>query len=130
MPQGYYTIEQWTRPRAGNKSLQQWVAIAHLPFGASLTQAEEALAQRNEPGFYRLVHTQRIIWAQRDGQSLRLRKSHAGSPENLAVVQRMFDRCGGEYPIDEITAARARKKAQRSRARAGRACRAGRNTSG
>jgi hypothetical protein len=35
MPQGYYTIEQWTRPG--------WVAALVLPFGISLPAAEQAL---------------------------------------------------------------------------------------
>ena len=40
MPQGYYTIEQWTRPKKG--SPRAWVEILHLPFGRSLTDAEIA----------------------------------------------------------------------------------------
>ena len=50
MPQGYYTIEQWKRPK--------WVAVAVLPFGLSLTAAEQALKRMGKPGFYRLVQTQ------------------------------------------------------------------------
>ena len=34
MPQGYYTIEQWKRPK--------WVAVAVLPFGLTQTGAEDA----------------------------------------------------------------------------------------
>jgi hypothetical protein len=105
MPQGYYTIEQWKRPR--------WIAVAALPFGLSLTQAEDALAQLARPGLYRLVQTQRIIWCERTGDEMRLRKSHAGSPKSLQRMQAMFDRTGGRYPADEVRAHRRHAKRMR-----------------
>jgi hypothetical protein len=108
MPQGYYTIEQWKPP--------QWVAITALPFGLSLTAAEQALSRLGKPGFYRLVHTQRIIWCERDRRSrLRLRKSHASSPQSLRRMQEMFDRTGGRFPVDEVKAARQEAKRNRRR---------------
>jgi hypothetical protein len=107
MPQGYYTIEQWKPP--------QWVMVAALPFGLSLTAAEQALARLGKPGFYRLVHTQRIIWCERDGSRLRLRKSHASSPQSLRRMQEMFDRTGGRFPVDEVKAARQVAKRNRRR---------------
>ena len=48
MPQGYYTIEQWKPPK--------WVAVAVLPFGLSLTEAERALVWASLAS-YRLVQT-------------------------------------------------------------------------
>jgi hypothetical protein len=102
VPQGYYTIEQWKRP--------DWVAVAVLPFGLTQTAAEQALERMGAPGLYRLVHTQRIIWAERDGAGMRLRKSHASSPQNLANLQDMFDRAGGRYPVDEVRADRRERK--------------------
>ena len=102
MPQGYYTIEQWRRPR--------WVEAAVLPFGLSLTAAERELARLGKPGLYRLVQTQRIVWCERDGKKLRLRKSHAGSPAGLARIEEMFDRTGGVYPAAEAQAARRAAK--------------------
>src|SRR5678816_3360033 len=98
MPQGYYTIEQWKRPA--------WVAVAVLPFGLSLTEAERALERLGKPGFYRLVHTQRIVWCEQDGGRVRLRKSHAGSPQGLAGMQEMFDQSAGRYPTERVQAAR------------------------
>ena len=92
MPQGFYTIEQWKR--AGREGA--WIAVLHLPFGASLTAAEEAVKGLGRPGFYCLVHTQRVIWAEGDGNGLHLRKSHAASPESLDSMRQMFDRCGGQ----------------------------------
>ena len=109
MPQGYYTIERWSRPR--------WVAVGVLPFGLSLTAAEQALERLGEPGFYRLVQTQRIIWCEHDGSAIRLRKSHASSPQNLERMQEMFDRTGGRYPAEEARAARRDAKRRGNRKR-------------
>jgi hypothetical protein len=106
MPQGYYTIEQWKRSK--------WVAVAVLPFGLSLTAAEQALQRMGKPGFYRLVQTQRIIWCEADGSGgVRLRKSHASSLKSLRGMQEMFDRTGGRYPTNEVQAARRAAKRRR-----------------
>ena len=113
MPQGYYTIEQWTPGKKGDVS--QWRPILHLPFGQSLTAAENALAKLAKPGLYRLVQTQRVIWAEKQEGDLRLRKSHAGSPESLDRIRQMFDRCAGKYPIEEVR--KARQAARKNRAR-------------
>src|SRR4051812_36680545 len=109
MSQGYYTIEQWDRPR--------WVVVAALPFGLTLTQAERALERLGKPGFYRLVHTQRIVWCEREGAGIRLRKSHATSPQGLERMQEMFDRTAGRYPADEVRAARREQKPKRRKPR-------------
>jgi hypothetical protein len=108
MPQGYYTIEQWAKSKKGAKP--EWRAILHLPFGLSLSAAEAALANLGKPGFYRLVHMQRVIWAEKENGTLRLRKSHAGSPQSLDKIRQMFDRCAGRYPLEEVSAARRRQK--------------------
>jgi hypothetical protein len=113
MPQGYYTIEQWKRPRKGESPA--WVSILTLPFGTTLTRAEQALAHLDRPGFYRIVQLQRVIWAERDGGTLHLRKSHAGSPESLDHMRQMFDRCGGQYPHEEVRAARRKAREDRTR---------------
>jgi hypothetical protein len=105
MPQGYYTIEQWDPPR--------WVAVAALPFGLTLTQAERALKRMGKPGFYRLVHTQRIVWCEREGSGIHLRKSHASSPRSLERMQEMFDRTAGRFPAEEVRAARRDQKQTR-----------------
>jgi hypothetical protein len=108
MPQGYYTIEQWKRPRKGAPS--EWVAILTLPFGEPLSAAEQALARIDKAGFYRVIQIQRVIWAEHDRGSLRLRKSHAGSPESLDQMRLMFERCGGRYPVEEVRKARRQAK--------------------
>jgi hypothetical protein len=109
MPQGYYTIEQWTRTKRGRPP--EWVAVLHLPFGESLTAAERAIQELGKPGFYRVVQTQRVIWAELEGSGIRLRKSHAGSPESLDSMRQIFERTGGVYPVEEARA--ARRRAQR-----------------
>jgi hypothetical protein len=111
MPQGYYTIEKWTRPK--KSTALEWVAVLHLPFGTSLTAAESAVEQLG-PGFYRVVQMQRAIWAEKEDGKLRLRKSHAGSPESLESMAQMFDRCGGVYPVEEVREARQRFKRKRA----------------
>jgi hypothetical protein len=112
MPQGYYTIEQWTPPADG--SPPQWLAILHLPFGGTLTDAERALQKLGQPGFYRLVQTQRVIWAEQQGSALRLRKSHASSPESLASITQMFERSAGRYPAEEVRETRRQSKKNRA----------------
>jgi hypothetical protein len=112
MPQGYYTVEQWKKPKPGAPA--GWVAILTLPFGETLTAAEHAVGQLDKAGFYRIVQTQRVIWAERDEGKLRLRKSHANSPEDLASLRQMFDRCGGRYPVEEVRAARRQAKRNRN----------------
>src|SRR5262245_62090004 len=108
MPQGYYTIEEW---RAGKKGARaEWVTVLTLPFGATLTHAEEALAKLGRPGFYRVVQMQRVIWAEREDGKLRLRKSHAGSPQSLEQMRAMFEQNGGRYPVEEVREARRRSK--------------------
>ena len=104
MPQGYYTIERWTQPKKGAPA--QWVAVLHLPFGESLTAAEARIEKLGKPGFYRVVLMQRVIWAEKQGKKLRLRKSHAGSPKSLDDIRKMFERCGGRYPVKEVRKAR------------------------
>jgi hypothetical protein len=112
MPQGYYTIEQWKKSKNGQT---KWVAVLHLPFGQSLTAAEHALEGLRKPGFYRLVQTQRVIWVEMTEGKPRLRKSHAGSPESLDDMARIFERTGGKFPAEEVRAARRRIKAAQSR---------------
>ena len=108
MPQGYYTIEQWTRGKKGSPGA--WVEILHLPFGRSLTDAENAVKNLGTPGLYRVVQMQRVVWAEQEGDELRMRKSHAGSPENLDEVRQMFERSKGRYPVEEVKEARRQQK--------------------
>src|SRR3954469_14685216 len=107
MPQGYYTIEQWVGAKKG--SAGAWVEVLHLPFGRSLTDAETAVKNLGTAGLYRIVQMQRVVWAEQEGDELRMRKSHAGSPENLDGVRQMFERSKGRYP-EEVKEARRRQK--------------------
>ena len=53
---------------------------------------------------------QRVVWAEQDGDELRMRKSHASSPESLDEIRQMFERSKGQYPIEEVKDARRRQK--------------------
>jgi len=113
MPQGYYSIEQWAR--ATEDAPAAWIVVLHLPFGATLTAAEEALEKLGKPGFYRIVQMQRVIWAEEEDGALKLRKSHASSPGGLEKMREMFERCGGPYPHEEVRAVRRLAKIKRAR---------------
>lgn len=112
MPQGYYTIEEWSPPKRGAPA--QWRAIAHLPLGKSLTAAEHSIEKIGKPGLYRIVQLQRVIWAETERSGLRLRKSHAESPEGLDKIREIFERTGGQYPVQEAREARRRAKQNRA----------------
>lgn len=96
MPHGFFTIEQWGRPAPGAD--WQWLPVEHLNGNQSLSDAYKRLEYLNEPGFYRVVQTQRTIWAQRTDGRLHLRKWHAGSPEDVARTAEAFVRDGGRRP--------------------------------
>jgi hypothetical protein len=93
MPHGFYTIEQWRGKR--------WVTVCHLDGGQSLTDAMQEVERRGKAGFFRIVQTQRMIWAEKKDGKLRLRKWHAGTPETLSRTAEAFDRDGGKWPDSE-----------------------------
>ena len=110
MPCGFFTIEQWKRPSLG--APPAWVPIRHFNMGANLTSVMQAIEAGNKPGFFRVVQTQRVVWAEQVDGKLHLRKWHAGSPESLARGAEAFDRDGGKYPVTLRTlrkSARTRK---------------------
>ena len=113
MSQGYYAIEQWAH--STKDAPAEWIIVLQLPFGATLTAAEETLEKLSVPGFYRVVRMQRVIWAEVEDGAFKLRKSHASSAEGLKKMQEMFERCGGRYPHEEVRAARRLSKAKRGR---------------
>ena len=98
-----------------NNGAAAWTVVLQLPFGATLTAAEEALKKLGKPGFYRVTQMQRVIWAEEEEGGLKLRKSHASSQASLKKMQDMFERCGGRYPHEEVREARRLSKAKRAR---------------
>jgi hypothetical protein len=96
MPHGFFTIEQWKRPSSGAEP--QWLLVQHLTGCRTLTDAIKHLEQLDQPGFYRVQQTQRMIWAEKTDGKLRLRKWHAGLPETLARSAEAFERDGGRWP--------------------------------
>ncbi len=111
MPHGFFTIEQWKTARRGAQG--KWVAIFYLDARHSMTHAVVALEGRGPPGLYRIVQTQRCIWAQVEDGKVRLHGSHAGSPKSLAELAKIFDREGGRRPVEKARQARMREKANR-----------------
>jgi hypothetical protein len=106
MPHGFFTIEQWQR--SGSDARPQWVPVSHVNAGKTLAEVVRTVEAQGTPGFYRVVQTQRMIWAEVVDGKLQLRKWHAGSPETLLRSAEAFDRDGGKWPIP----ARRRKKKQ------------------
>jgi len=76
MPHGFFTIEQWRN--------KKWVTVCHL--------------NGDKPWFFRVVQTQRMVWAEKADGKLRLRKWHANNPETLSRSAKAFDRDRGRWP--------------------------------
>ena|ERR1051326_4019803 len=110
MPHGYFTVEQWKRPRGG--ITPRWIPILHLDSCRLLTQAVEAIENRGKPGLFRISQMQRCIWAEMEGGKLRLHGSHASSPKNFAQIVEIFEREGGRRPTEK--ARQQRLKARRA----------------
>ena len=96
MPHGFFTIEQWKPKKRGGAS--EWVAVVHLNADRSLSDAMKEIERRDEAGFFRIVQTQRQVWAEKVDGKLRIRKWHAGSPEALARTGDAFVRDKGRWP--------------------------------
>jgi hypothetical protein len=112
MPHGFFTVEQWTRIKAG--SPPSWVPVLHLDSSHSLTDAIEALEKRDRAGLYRVVQTQRCIWAEIKEGKLSLHRSHVSSTESLAKLTEIFETENGRRPVEK--ARQERIAAKRARA--------------
>jgi hypothetical protein len=66
----------------------------------------EWIEAEGKPGFFRVIQMQRVIWAEKIGGKLRLRKWHAGSPESLERGAAAYERVGGKYPSPPAPAKR------------------------
>ena len=99
MPHGYFTIEQWKRPRGS--ATPSWIPILNLDSYQSLTKAMAALEKRGKPGLFRALQMQRCVWAEVEAGKLRLHGSHASSSENLAKIVEIFEREGGRRPVEK-----------------------------
>jgi hypothetical protein len=110
MPHGYFTIEQWHPAQANTAA--HWTPILHLDSSQSLTQAIAALEKHGGPGLFRVLQMQRCIWAELEHGKLRLHRSHASSPDNLAKLTHLFEREHGRRPTHKSRQDRARAKAK------------------
>jgi len=110
MPHGFFTVEQWdsTNPKP------HWNPILHLDSYQSLSKAIDALQKRGKPGLYRVVQTQRCVWAQIEGGKLHLHRSHVSSPDSLAQLVEIYEREGGRRPVEKARQERAKAKRNRN----------------
>jgi len=106
MPTGFFTVEKWTRKKAG----ATWIPIFQLDSHHSLSEALEALKQRGRTGLYRIVQTQRCIWAEMKNGKLSLHGSHASSPKSLAQLTKIFEKEKGRRPVEKARQERLRAK--------------------
>jgi hypothetical protein len=112
MAHGFFTVEQWKAPKAGAKS--QWVPVLHLDANQSLTKAIAAIERSGKPGLFRVIQTQRQIWAEIEDGTLRLRRHHVSTHDNLTRVAEAFDRDGGRWPVEKERRERAAAKRKRA----------------
>jgi|SRR4051794_22271085 hypothetical protein len=113
MPHGFFTVEQW-KGSTNKGAKPEWTPIFHLDSYQSLTSTLQALEKRGKPGLYRVLQTQRCIWAEMEKGKLRLHGSHVSSPEGLAGLAKLFEQEGGRRPVEKARQERARAKAKRS----------------
>lgn len=93
MAHGFLTIEKWQSRK------KQWVTVCHLNGDRSMADALRQVERRGKAGFFRIVQTQRMIWAERTKGKLKLRKWHANSPDTLTRTAKAYERDGGKWPV-------------------------------
>ena len=108
MPHGFFTVEQWKPRRRGGRA--EWVAILHLDAGGSVSATVRAIERRGRAGFFRVVQTQRQVWAERVDGRLRLRQWHADSPAALARSAKAFVKDKGVWPDERRQRNRGTKR--------------------
>lgn len=108
MPTGFFTVEQWKRPEAG--AALQWIPVLQLDSRQSLSKAIDALERRGKPGLYRVVQTQRCVWAEMEGGKLSLHRSHVSSNESLARLAKLYESEGGRRPVEKAREERLKAK--------------------
>jgi hypothetical protein len=92
MAHGFLTIEKWQARR------KQWITVCHLNANQSITDALQQLERQGKAGFFRIVQTQRMVWAEKIKGKLKLRKWHANSPETLSRTAKAYERDRGKWP--------------------------------
>src|SRR6185437_5128620 len=88
MPHGFFTVEQWVSKNRNSR----WKPILHLDSYQSLSKAIAALEKFGRPGLFRVMQTQRCVWAKMEDGKVRLHGSHVSSAENLAKLAKLFVR--------------------------------------
>jgi hypothetical protein len=111
MAHGFFTVEQWKSREDGVPA--SWVPILHLDSYQSLTKTVAALEKRGQPGLYRILQTQRCIWAEMDRGKLRMHGSHVSSPDGLARLAELYENENGRRPVEKARRERAQAKRHR-----------------
>lgn len=104
----FFTIEQWRRAKRGAASKR--TPVLHFDASHSVSQALEVLKQRGKTGLYRVVQTQRCIWAELESGTLRLHGPHALSPDSLARLVALYERERGRPPVEQARLERLKAK--------------------
>ena len=107
MRHGFFTVEQWVSKN------RKWKPVLHLDAFQSLNKAIAELKHFGKPGLFRVIQTQRCIWAQIEDGNVRLHGSHVSSPESLAELTKLFKQEKGHRPIENARQERARAKRSR-----------------
>ena len=81
MPLGFFTVEQFKATQDGAEPT--WVTISHHDGCDTLTQVMEKMESTVEPGFYRVIQTQRMIRAEKVDGKIKLHKRHAMNEATL-----------------------------------------------
>jgi hypothetical protein len=63
----------------------------------------EWIGAQNPPEFYRVLQTQRVVWAEKQDGKLHLRKRHAGSIENMHRGAEAYEREAGRFTVIRAT---------------------------
>lgn len=96
MPHGFFTFEQWNS--ASRRKAARWVPIKDFDAYNPLTGVIAWIESEGQPGFFRVVQTQRMIQAERIDGKLCLDRKHAGSLATLERSVQAFERDGGKWP--------------------------------
>ncbi|GEM_PF-2058232 len=113
MSQGFFTIEQWKRPKRGGR--RQWIPVQSVDGYHDLAGALKVLEDGGRPGLYRVVQMQRLVWAEKAEGKLKLHKSHAMTREGMEQIVKIFEKDGGNWAAGEARRRAGRKNAKMSR---------------
>jgi hypothetical protein len=112
MSKGFFTIERLSSVTPG--ATAQWITVCHLSGDKSVSDAMQQIETSGKPGFFRVIQTVRMVWAEVNNGKMKQRRWHASSPETLQRTAEAFERDGGIWPVErakkELAASKHKKK--------------------